>query len=153
MTRQKALYKFTKFLVDFMYYCGIVIIILVPFLLKKFSYLSEELSSDSIRLQTSVVLIISGVLAVFILDEIRNIFNTIVKDENPFKLSNVKSLRKMAVCAFLIGVLFTYKCFFWFTLATAIIILVFAVAGLFCLVLADVFKQAVYYKEENDLTV
>ena len=39
------------------------------------------------------------------------------------------------------------------TIAMAVVILVFLIAGMFSKVLALVFEQAVRYKEENDLTV
>lgn len=40
-----------------------------------------------------------------------------------------------------------------FTPATAVIIIVFSIAGLFCFVLCLVFEQAIRYKQENDLTI
>ena len=36
---------------------------------------------------------------------------------------------------------------------TVIIIIVFSIAGLFSLVLCQVFEKAIRYKEENDLTI
>ncbi len=39
------------------------------------------------------------------------------------------------------------------TPATAVIIIVFAIAGLFSIVLCQVFEKAVQYKLENDLTI
>jgi hypothetical protein len=39
------------------------------------------------------------------------------------------------------------------TLAMAVVILVFVIAGLFSKVLALVFEEAVAFKEENDLTI
>lgn len=41
----------------------------------------------------------------------------------------------------------------YMTVAMAVVILVFIIAGLFSKVLACVFEEAVRYKEENDLTV
>jgi hypothetical protein len=43
--------------------------------------------------------------------------------------------------------------FFWFSLMSSIIVVIFFLLGLFCLTLKDVFKQAVAYKEEADWTV
>ena len=39
------------------------------------------------------------------------------------------------------------------TIAMGVVILVFVIAGLFSKVLAQVFQEAVRYKEENDLTI
>lgn len=52
-----------------------------------------------------------------------------------------------------ITLIYFIKCFMVLTFATIIIVIVFAVGSLFCLTLKDIFKQAIYYKEENDWTV
>ena len=45
------------------------------------------------------------------------------------------------------------RCVICFTIAMAVVILVFLIAGLFSRVLANVFEEAVRYKEENDMTI
>jgi len=72
---------------------------------------------------------------------------------DPFIEANIMSLRKCAVSCFIIALLFAAKMTFWLTAASAIIIIIFCMLGLFCLTLKDLFKQAVAYKEENDGTV
>lgn len=152
MEKRRALHYFTKLLVDFMFYCGIIVCALIPVLIYKFASVSPMLSE--VPGKTIAVLMVSGVMAIYILWEIRHIFKTLVsRDTNPFILANVKSLRKMAVASLIIAITYIAKCLFWFTMATAIIIIIFAIASLFCLVLADVFEQAIVYKEESDLTV
>ncbi len=150
MKKQKTLHYFTKLLIDFMFYSGIVVCVLVPLII--YRLIPCTLMAEGVRLHMMVVLILSGIAAVYILGTLRGIFKTLL-NANPFTLENVYALRKMAAAAFVISVLYTVKFWFWFTLATAIIVLVFTIAGLFSLVLADVFQQAVQYKEENDLTV
>ena len=150
MDNKRALHLFTKTVIDIMFFSGIIVCGLVPYLIYKVSYFVLMLETYPIHM--TAVLMLSGILALIILWELRRIFNTLVKT-NPFTLENVKSLRIMARASFAISVIYIAKCIFWFTLATVLLIMVFAIAGLFCLVLADVFKQAVAYKEENDLTV
>ena len=146
----KFLHHFTKALIEFMIISGILVCAFVPFLVFKAAAYYPFI--NSIALQIIAVLIVSGITSLYILWEIRRIFKTIV-NTNPFTIENVSVLRRIALASFVIAVTYIAKCIFWFTLATAIIIIIFAIAGLFCLVLADVFKQAVLYKEENDLTV
>lgn len=150
MKRKRILHQFTKIVIDFMFYSGIVVCALVPFAIHK----STEYSAlmQEIAWQMIAVLMISGTMSVYVLWEIRCIFKTFV-NANPFTQKNVSILRRIAVASFVIAATYIYKCVFWFTLATAIIVIIFGIAGLFCLVLADVFEQAVVYKEENDLTV
>lgn len=150
MQDKKTLHRFTKILIDFMFYSGILVCAFVPVIIYKL--IPYTLIGEGIRLQLTAVLMLSGIAALYILWTLRCILKTLL-NTNPFTLENVDALRKMAVASFVISALYITKFLFWFTLATAIIVIIFAIAGLFSLVLADVFKQAVQYKEENDLTV
>ena len=150
MQNKKALHRFTKILLDFMFYSGILVCASVPVIIYKL--IPCTLIAADIRLPLTAVLMLSGIAALYILWTLRRIFQTLLHTD-PFTVKNVDALRKMAVASFVIAALYITKCLFWFTLATAIIVIVFAIAGLFSLVLADVFRQAVRYKEENDLTV
>ena len=150
MENKKFLHHFTKTLIEFMICSGVLVCAAVPFLIYKVaSYYSFI---KGIALPLMIVLLISGIMALYILWGLRRIFKSIV-NTSPFNLKNVSILRKISIAAFIISAAFIAKCFFWFTLATVIIVIIFAIAALFCLVLADVFTQAVLYKEEIDLTV
>lgn len=150
MKNKKTLHMFTKILMDIMFFSGILVCAAVPFAVNIIGEYSSFIKS--ISLQITIVLLISGLMALYILWSLRKIFKTIVTSD-PFTLDNIRILRRIAVAAFVISVAYLAKCAFWFTLATALIILIFTILGLFCLVLADVFQQAVQYKEENDLTI
>ena len=79
-------------------------------------------------------------------------FRTVLS-EDPFVKDNVYSLKRMGGCAFGIAVLMLVRLFFVITPAALVLVAVFAIAGLFSLVLSQVFDQAVTYKQENDLTI
>jgi hypothetical protein len=79
-------------------------------------------------------------------------FRTVIK-ENPFVRENVVSLKKMGYYAFVIAAAMVVKLLFIVTPSTVVLFLVFIIAGLFSLVLSQVFDQAVTYKLENDLTI
>ncbi len=150
MYKSNFLHCLTKWIIDFMFYSGIIVSALIPLLMSRFAPHYRELTS--VFYQMMAVLLVSGLASVYILWVLRCIFKTLV-NSNPFTMNNVTALRKMAMASFVIAITYMAKCVFWFTLATVIIVIIFAIAGLFCLVLADVFKQAVVYKEENELTV
>jgi hypothetical protein len=95
---------------------------------------------------------IAGVFALIILWELRRMFHTVIK-ENPFVKENVTSLKRMGLCSFIITVIMAVRLFFVVTPAALVLVTVFVVAGLFSLVLSQVFDQAVTYKLENDLTI
>ena len=140
----------TKLFIEVLFYSGIIVCIFVPFVVKRLGEYDPLINDIPLRL--TAVLLLSGVMALYILWKLRGIFKTIL-NKDPFIMENVNALRKIAASSFIISVTFTAKCLFWFTLATVLIVIIFAIAGLFCLVLADVFRQAVLYKQENDLTV
>lgn len=146
----KKLNKITKIIVEILFYLGIVCVISVPVGMK---YISGYYGYSSIETVTfATMLIISGIAAVYILYEFKRMFKTLVGG-NPFVAANVKSLKRMAVSCLIITAVYIIKCFTMFTFATVIIAIVFGIGTLFCLVLKDLFRQAVEYKEENDLTV
>ena len=72
---------------------------------------------------------------------------------NPFVDKNVAHFRKMAVACFVIALIYAVKCIALFTVAALVITVIFVVGCLFCLTLKDLFKQAVNFKAENELTI
>ena len=150
MRENSFVHRMTKVLVDIMFYGGILCCIAVPFVIPKlteyFGYL------QSVVLPFTVILVLSGLCAVYILWQLKAMFRTLIGG-NPFVARNINCLRKSAVASFLIAIIFIAKISFWFTIASAIIVIIFALLGLFALTLKDLFKQAVVYKEESDWTV
>lgn len=150
MYRNSFVHYLAKYMVDAMFYGGILCCILVPFLVSQASNYFGY--GESLILPLDITLITSGVAAVYIMYILKSMFTTLLGG-NPFVWSNVSCFRKMAVASFSIALIYIVKCFYWFTPATVIIVIAFFIAGLFCLTLKDVFKQAVCYKEESDYTV
>jgi len=150
MKREK-LVQFTRILLEFMFYSGILVIISLPFSLRA---LGESFMPIFLEYYWVMLFIfaIGGILALVILFHLKRIMKTVV-EKNCFVKANVLSLRWMGLFSFLISLTFLIRLFFQTTPATFLIILTFFVAGLFCLVLAQVFAEAVRYKEENELTI
>lgn len=143
--------KFTKTILDFMFFCGIVVLITVPVWMK----LVEKYYSDVIKTHYWMMIIIfisAGVNGVIIIGELRKMMRTVL-EQNCFVQNNVHSLRIMGKLSILISAVFCVKVFFVPTPATLIIILVFFIAALFSIVLSCVFQEAIDYKKENDLTI
>jgi len=150
MYKKSIVHFITKICVDVLFYVGIVCCLLVPFssnwLVRYFNFQGKTTTP------MIIVLLLSGSACVYILYQLKTIFKTLLVG-NPFIGANVTSLRKIAVSSFLISIIYIIKCFFSFTISTVVIIAIFIIASLFCLTLKDLFKQAINYKEENDLTV
>ena len=99
-----------------------------------------------------VIFAASGVCGIVIIGELRKMMRTVMQ-KNCFIHENVKSLEMMGLTSAVIVLLFFIKCFFLPTPATFIVVLTFFIAGLFSEVLSFVFREAIRYKEENDLTI
>lgn len=149
-TRKMDLAKWTKFLLDFMFYAGIVVTATLPFSLKWIGTQLERVAEN--YKEAVIIYFVLGVSAIVLINELRKIFRTVLA-EDCFVQENVASLRKMGNWSFFIAGMSVVRSIVYVTLAMAVVILVFVIAGLFSKVLAMVFEEAVRYKEENDLTI
>ncbi|HWS30966.1 MAG TPA: DUF2975 domain-containing protein [Clostridia bacterium] len=93
----------------------------------------------------------AGLMACHILAELLLVMRTVQGD--PFVQRNVYAFSRMGATAELAGLLFLIKSILDFTPMTAVCALVMLLSGLFALVMAEVFKRAVDFKQENDLTI
>jgi len=141
---------FTKFLLDLMFYAGIIVILTLPISIKFYGHFNTYFANNYITL--CVLFSLSGIFAVLILHQLRKMFRTVLNDDC-FIRENVASLQKMSIYSFFIAAVTACRLFLYLTPAVMIVILVFVIAGLFSKVLAGVFDKAVTYKEENDLTI
>lgn len=148
---QKRIIIFTKYLLDLMFYSGIIAAVSLPYTLKLAGkYYSAEIAEHYISMM--VIFFLSGICGLIIVWQLKKMIATVL-ERNCFADSNTKSLKVMGKAAFVITVLFLIKVFILPTPATFIIVLTFFIAGLFSHVLSLVFSEAVRYKEENDLTI
>ncbi len=141
---------FTKYLLDFMFYMGIVVIITLPLTIKLYGHYNTYFAENYYSL--CVIFFLSGIFAVLILRELRKMFRSVLNDDC-FIRENVISLDHMSIYSFFIAVITACRLFLYLTPAVLVVILVFVIAGLFSKVLARVFDKAVTYKLENDLTI
>lgn len=144
------LVHFTKALLDMMYYIGMMIVFFIPVI---FEFVGRYLEVfKRFYFIQCVMYISSGVLCLVIVHELRKMFITVSNDD-AFVDENAVSLKKMGKSSFLISALSVIRLPFSPTPATVVIIIVFAIAGLFSIVLCQVFEKAIQYKMENDLTI
>lgn len=91
----------------------------------------------------------------------KRVLDTVLK-ENPFCMANARNLRRAAVCCFLISTFALVRMVWsiWYFQTTqpvfsynALFVPIFLMAGLLCLVMSALFRQAAELKAENDLTI
>ena len=97
------------------------------------------------------MLLVCGGIALWILIELAAVLKTVESD--PFVERNAAAFMRMGIAAEAAGLVFFVKCFFMFTIMTAVCALVMILSGLFALTLGMVFRRAVEYKRENELTI
>lgn len=146
----KALARFTKYLLDLMFCSGIMLTAALPWLFRLAGRFYPNLANYYAF--NVVLFMLSGAGAVLIIFELRRMFKTVLLDDC-FVRSNVNSLRRMGFYALGVSVVTAARILLIFTPATLVIVLVFFIAALFSFVLAGVFDKAVSYKLENDLTI
>lgn len=144
------LVPFTKRLLDLMFYIGILMTLSLP---AAFRWVGRYVESFRVHyIPQTILYMLSGILCLLIIWELRRMFQTVLAGD-AFVDANTRSLRQMGKYSFLVALLSLIRLFFWLTPATVVIIIVFSIAGLFSLVLSQVFEKAVQYKLENDLTI
>jgi len=144
------LIRITKVIIDFMFYTGIAVTASIYFIIKFYGRFNSYFEKNIISL--TILFVLSGILAVLIIFELRKIFRSVIND-NCFIRENVISLRRMGTYSFLIAIITAFRLLIYLTPAVMVVILVFLIAGLFSKVLSQVFDKAVTYKLENDLTI
>ena len=147
---ENKIVRITKLLLDFMFYTGFIVTAGVTFVIRVYGNYNQYFKEYWISL--SVIFVISGILALLILSELRKVLKS-VQEDDCFITENVTSLSKMGNYSFLIVIVTSFRIVTYLTPAVLVIILTFLVAGLFSKVLSQVFSAAVTYKLENDLTI
>lgn len=148
--KKESIIRITKYLLDFMYFAGMVITVSLPFSLKWLGKLLPAMETH--YTEFVIIFFVLGLLAIAIIGELRKMFRTVLAD-NCFVAENVVSLQRMGTYSFMIALVSLVRTIIYVTPAMLAVILVFVIAGLFSKVLAFVFDRAVQYKEENDLTI
>ena len=157
--------RILKVLVTVTFLCNLGALPLVPELVHR-TLLPERVGpwsvwGDSYAVVLILFLLFCGCCTAVVLLQGRRVLDTILRGE-PFSAENAVSLKRAAVCAFCISgaALARLLWGFWFysslrPIATynALFVPIFAMAGLLCLVMSALFRQAAEIKAENDLTI
>lgn len=153
MSRRVWLPKVLSYFMLVLMAVAIISLVTLPWIVSEYvAYVYYYTGSSLVKTYFLIVLYISGLLSLIVLYELRMILKSCV-NEDPFIMRNVTSLKRIGLIALLIGVIFFTKAMLFPTYLTLVVIFVFALAALFCYVLADVFEEAVKHKAEIDLTI
>ena len=99
-----------------------------------------------------VILLISGVMAELVLWQARGIMCNVNKGR-AFCADTVRRLRVLGIECLVLGSLYAVATFFVTKIFMVVVLVTFAIVGMILLVFAELFRQAVAFKEENDMTI
>lgn len=150
--KKETVAAFTKYLVDLMYFMGMIVTVTLPWSVKMITEFFHFEDFEDRYMEVVSIYFVLGILAVLILGELRKMFRTVLKNDC-FVRDNVVSLQRMGTYSFIIAAICLLRLVMYATIAMLTLVLVFVIAGLFSKVLAFVFDKAVDYKLENDLTI
>ena len=148
--KRDTIIRITKYLVDIMFCGGIVMTLTLPWSIRWAGRYLERLAESDGEIVT--IYFVLGVLALALIWELRKMFKTVLA-KACFVRGNGASLKHMSYYSGLLVLMSVVRSIVYTTVAMLVVILVFVIAGLFCQVLAQIFDEAINYKEENDLTV
>ena len=128
---------------------GLGIIAFLPFLLKIYTtYINPYLK----YLPALILLYASGIPALVIVNRFIHIFDNL-KLENPFIEENVLYLKTVSICSLIIAIEYFVGLIIIKSVFAVVMVGTFIIAWLGLYILSELLKQAIKYKEENDLTI
>lgn len=139
--------------------CLIVVILGGVVVISEFNFFN---TTNTLR--TLIVLYLSSIPAAILISQFIGIFRSL-ENNDIFDKQNLKRLRVSYISSIIMGLMYlinSIMLFFisedenWvivYILLTYIITLVFLIFGVGLIVLSEIYKRAIKYKEENDLTI
>ena len=99
-----------------------------------------------------VILALSGILAECILWQARGLMGN-VNQGKAFSADTVRRLKVIGIECLTLGGMYAVALLFVTKIFTVAVLVTFVVVGMILLVFSELFRQAVAYKEENDMTI
>ena len=151
ITGKKSVSNFIKIMLEIAMCLGGIMFIFLPFVL---SLYIKEFRRDLLDYYFYCLglLYISAIPMFILVWQFIKIFNTL-KLNTPFIKDNVKYLKTASIQCGIIAAEYLLGIYFLRSVFALVIIGVFAVGWIGLYVLSELFKQAVEFKEENDLTI
>ena len=151
--KEPSVSKILRVTLYFVFVAGIIGTITLPFMLETYTLVLYDAYylQPGYRLFILTFLMVVAVLGLWVVWELIRIMQTVTHD--PFVSKNVGSLRRIGFLVMTVSALFFLKCLYYVTFLTIACGFLFIVCGLFAFTLCSLFRQAVAFKEENDLTI
>lgn len=153
ITGENGIGKILKIFLQLCFYCGIIILVGLPFLLNK---LGCNLGASM------YVIYPNGIVLLMITHKFINLFNSL-RLNNPFCEENVKILKTTGIISligsllwlidFLYEIILVHSEDIVFNCTLLFLCILFLGVSIALYILSELFRQATEYKKENDLTI
>lgn len=149
ITGENSLSNTIRIGLQIIFMVGIIVVVSIPVWLKAYcTYININLP----YIPALILLFASGIPGLIIVYEFIKIFGTL-KNNNPFINENVEHFKVCSICSLVISLEYFIGMFATKALFSIVAIGVFTVAWIGLYILSELLKQAIDYKEENDLTI
>ena len=116
------------------------------------TWITERTPDDPYYAKYLIILTYSGVMSELILWQCRRMMQGVNRGQ-AFSLKTVHHLRVAAVEMMVLAAFYLATMFWMSKFFMAFLFVVFVLGGCLLLVLAEIFRQAIRFKEENDMTI
>ena len=132
---------------------GVVCVVTLPFMLEKYIYMIRGSYQLEPGFRTFILIFLTGVAIPGLWLVLEMIWMLRSIPEGPFVMRNVTALNRIGVVFLVLAAAFFGKCLLYVTFLTLLCGFVFIGGSLFSFTLAALIRQAVVFREENDLTI
>ena len=116
------------------------------------TWITERTPDDPYYIKYLIILTYSGVMSELILWRCHRMMRGVNRGQ-AFSLKTVRHLRVAAVEMMVLAVFYLATMFWMSKFFMAFLFVVFVLGGCLLLVLAEIFRQAIEFKEENEMTI
>ena len=151
--REPLVSRILKYALYAAFALGVAGMVTLPFMLDTYHRIFTDayFSDPGYRTFILIFLMTVSVPALWIVLETILMLRSIPK--GPFVTRNVRALSRIGVISLVLAAIFFCKCFVYLTFLTFVCGFLLIGFGLFAFTLAALIRQAVIFREENDLTI
>lgn len=149
---QKNLSYFVEILCTVFQVMGVILVISLPWTLNNYLLFKNSYVSDNVYYSMLVLLIISGICAFCILGQAKKILHNINK-KDPFTFETANRIKYISYWCLPIAFAYLIAIYFIPSAFVLLVGLTFLFLSACIFIIAQLFYQAVSYKQENDLTI
>lgn len=151
ITGKNSISNVIKIILQIVFVFGVTVVTFLP-VVTKYYIQFLRLDLQDFYFSCLGLLYLSGIPMLIIVWQFIKLFDSL-KNNNPFIIENASHLKIASWCSAIISIEYIFGIFVFRSIFTLIITGIFLIACIGLYILSELFKQAVEFKEENDLTI